>query len=118
MANPTICLVTVEDHGECAVLGVTGEVDVATSPLLRDALLDPQLDATGLLVVDMEAVTFLDSTGLSALVAGHKRFDRAGGALHIVVDHPHVMRVLEVTGLHEALSIFPDVETACTATAA
>jgi anti-sigma B factor antagonist len=65
-------------------------------------------------IVDLSEVSFLDSTGLSVLVAGWKRF--SGGdesaELRLVVVRPVIQRVLEVTGLSKVFPIFPTLEEA------
>jgi anti-sigma B factor antagonist len=101
-----------DGHADVPTVQVTGEIDVATSPELRQTLLDPSLDPSGTLVVDMLTVTFLDSTGLGALVEGHNRFQSAGGTLRMVIANPHVLRVLQVTALDQTFSIFPSVAAA------
>jgi anti-sigma B factor antagonist len=58
-------------------------------------------------VVDLTQVTFIDSTGLSALVTAEKHFRRLGRKLRLVVSHPAVLRVFEVTNLDEIFDIFP-----------
>jgi anti-anti-sigma factor len=76
---------------------VTGEVDLATAPNLRDALLaiPPDVDR---IVVDLSEVTFIDSTGIGALVAATQHlYDR--DALIVRVEHPSVLRALELCGL-------------------
>jgi anti-sigma B factor antagonist len=104
--------VTAYEHDGVLVLCVTGDLDMVSAPMLRGALLDPNLDPTCPLIVDLRTVTFIDSTGLSALVAGSRRFADAGGQMRVVVTSPHVLGVLRVTGLTEVLDLFPDVASA------
>ncbi len=78
---------------------VTGEIDMSTAPNLRRALLDAVAQASADVVVDLSGVGFLDSTGLSALVAARNRGIEAG--VEIVLESPplRVMEVLEMSGL-------------------
>jgi anti-sigma B factor antagonist len=85
-------------------LRVSGEVDIQTSPFLERQLMRA-LDGASSLTVDLSDVTFLDSTGLSVLVAGLKQCQGAGGELHLVSPRPNVLRVLEITGLTEAFHL-------------
>ena len=112
MGNRPVGSVSTDRNGDLPTVRVTGEIDVATSPDLRQALLDPSLDPSATLVVDMLTVTFLDSTGLGALVEGHNRFQDAGGTLQLVIANPHVLRVLQVTALDQTFSIFPNLAAA------
>lgn len=83
-----------------ARVAVVGEVDLATAHLLRDRLLDIQRERTpAVLDVNVAGVTFLDCTGISALVAARNAAVRAGGQLRISDPQPIVRRMLEVTGL-------------------
>lgn len=77
-----------------------GEVDVQTSTEIRDRLVAAAAEAgDGTLVVDLGLVTFLDSSGLSALIAGLKALRARGGRMHIVNPSPVVARTLEITGM-------------------
>lgn len=89
------------------VVSVRGELDVSTTPRLKDRLLSIAEQGHALAVVDMSEVTFVDSTALGALVTGVKRFRGNGGDLRLVVIDPHIEKVLEITGLTEVFAIFP-----------
>ncbi len=95
-----------------AVVGVTGEVDVATAPTLRGRL-DAAIDrGKPLLVVDLLSVTFIDSTGLGVLIGASKRVDADGGAMRLVVAEPRILKLFEITGLMEVFSVVPSLEEA------
>jgi anti-sigma B factor antagonist len=95
------------------LLEVTGEVDLHTAPRLQAAL-EPLLAAAGPhrpdLVVDLSAVTFLDSTGLGELVAAHKVLVSRGARLHLISGNDRVGRLLAITGLDGVLDVHPDRE--------
>jgi len=80
---------------------VAGEVDIDTSPRMRRAL-DAALAVGGEVVVDLGAVTFMDSSGLSALIAAQRRAAAAGVDFRLQHVPRAVLRLLEVTGM-EAL---------------
>lgn len=89
------------------VVRVAGEIDLATAPDLRDPLGEIPSNA-GPVIVDLSEVTFIDSTGLSVLVATWKRFNEDdGGGFRLVVSRPAVRRVLDVTGLAQVFAVFP-----------
>jgi anti-sigma B factor antagonist len=79
---------------------VGGEIDRTTAPEL-DACLGA---AEGGVRIDMTEVTFVDSVGLSVLVAHHRRQLRQGEALRIVAMSQPVRRLLEITGLLPAFT--------------
>jgi anti-anti-sigma factor len=90
------------------------EVDLATAPALRDELLGA-LDHDGVhLVVDALAVTFMDSSGVNALVRARERAASLDGSLHVVTRSLGVRRVLEITGLDERLGLVDSLDVAFT----
>ena len=101
--------------GDCAVLRVTGEVDVYTAPALRERIRELAARGAVHLIADLTQVDFLDSTGLGALVGGLKRLRDDGGSLALVITTPRVLRVFQVTGLTKAFTTWPSVTDAVTA---
>ena len=98
--------------GTWTVLDVEGEVDVFTAPKLREkiiALLDEGKDH---LVVNLEKVLFMDSTGLGVLVGGLKRVKERNGELALSGAQGTVQRVLSVTGLNAVFPMHDTVEKA------
>ena len=94
------------------VLTVRGEIDVYTAPRLRQAIVD-LVDAGSVnIVVDMEKVDFLDSTGLGVLVEGLKRAHTRGGDLSVVVTQDKIIKIFEITGLNKAFSLHGSVDKA------
>jgi anti-sigma B factor antagonist len=87
------------------VLVLRGEIDVASVPAMREELRSFATASGKTLVVDLSAVTFIDSTGLGALVSAlHERQD-SGGDLQLVVGNPSVRRLFTVTGLDTVFTI-------------
>ena len=98
--------VTSERVGDAGVLIVSGEVDIFTAPQLKERLVE-QFDAgVTRLVVDLTAVTFIDSTALGVLIGGVRRVNGAGGVMALVVDSRPVERVLGITGLDRVFSMY------------
>jgi len=96
------------------IITVVGEVDLMTAPRLgasvRQALQQP---FDGPVVIDLSRVTFLDSSGLRALLEAHSQADRAGEPLRIFVDHQRpVIRPLEATGLDKVLMLYHSLDEA------
>lgn len=88
-----------------AVVALGGEVDVYTSPRVRQELID-QLNRGALrLLVDLTAVEYLDSTGLGVLIGGLKRARERDGDLKLICDNPRILRIFEITGLTKIFDI-------------
>jgi anti-sigma B factor antagonist len=94
------------------VLTVRGEVDVYTAPKLREKLVELVAQGRHTIVVDLEAVDFLDSTGLGVLVGGLKRVRSHDGDLILVCTHQRILKVFEITGLTKVFTIHDSVDAA------
>ncbi|MEJ7764238.1 MAG: STAS domain-containing protein [Acidimicrobiales bacterium] len=94
------------------VLVVRGEVDIATAPRLREKLVELASQGAKQVVVDLDGVDFLDSTGLGVLIGGMKRLRGLDGDLTLVCTQPRILKVFEITGLNRAFSIYESVEAA------
>jgi anti-anti-sigma factor len=106
----------VNSTDECALVQARGEIDIATSPRLFDALL-VAVDHCPRVVVDMSDVTFVDSTGLNVLVSGLHHARGQQGDLALVGPAGIVRNALHVTGLHRLFVIRDSVEEASSAIA-
>ena len=76
------------------------ELDLASRFEAESILLEP-LESQSSLVVDLSALTFMDSSGLATLVHAKKTAEQSGRPFALVAGPPQVQRVLEVTGLLE-----------------
>lgn len=94
------------------VLEVGGEIDVYTAPRLKERLLELVADGTRQILVDLEAVEFLDSTGLGVLVGGLRRVRAQGGHLALVCTQERILKIFRITGLASFFDIHPSVEAA------
>lgn len=93
------------ERGEAATLVVLrGDLDIATAPELRECLVKV-IDEGARVVIDLEAVGFLDSAGLGILVGGLKRARTRGGELELVSTSHDVLKPLEITGLDRVFTI-------------
>ena len=102
----------VTEQNGVAVLAVKGEVDVYTAPRLREKLVELVTQGKHRIVVDLEGVEFLDSTGLGVLVGGLKRVRSHNGDLSLVCNQHRILKVFEITGLNRAFSIYDSVDAA------
>jgi anti-anti-sigma factor len=104
-ALPSFAL-TVERYDSVATVVVSGELDLATAPHLSAAVAEHG-DAR-LLVLDMTPTTFMDSTGVRALLQADRRAVDAGSRLVVVAGDGAVRRVLELCQLEGLLTIVSD----------
>jgi len=94
-----------QDEGRL-VLTLRGELDLASAPVLEAAAL-PVVRDGGRVVIDLRGLTFIDSSGVRVLVAGHAAARLSGGGVTIVraaLDGP-VDRVIAIAGITEALDM-------------
>ena len=102
--------VTTRRHDDVSVVTVDGEVDVYTAAQLRQTL-DEEIAAGNIrLVVDLDDVGFLDSTGLGVLVGRLKLVRNDSGWLRIVCSSERILRVFRITGLDKVFAIHPTVD--------
>jgi anti-sigma B factor antagonist len=99
-------------HPPYTVLTVTGEVDVYSAPRLREKLVELVSEGHRQIVADLEAVDFLDSTGLGVLVGGLKRLRSNDGDLRLVCTQARILKVFEITGLTSVFRIASTVDEA------
>jgi anti-sigma B factor antagonist len=100
--------VTSRQEGPRTVVAVRGEIDVYTAPVLRERLSDLVSSGQYHLVLDLEGVDFLDSTGLGVLVGALKRVRPHDGEIVLVCAQERILKVFRITGL---TSVFPIHET-------
>jgi anti-sigma B factor antagonist len=104
--------IEVSHHGQWTVVEVGGEIDVATAPRLRERLISLVNDGQHQLVVSLEAVDFIDSTGLGVLISGLKRTRTHGGDLTLVCAEPRILKVFDITGLLNVFAVHGTVDAA------
>jgi len=86
-------------RADLPVLEVSGELDLAVAPWLRDQIDALFVGGASSLILDLSEATFLDSTALGVLVGALNRCKELGGHLDLVVTEPQILRVLSITGL-------------------
>jgi anti-sigma B factor antagonist len=97
--------VTKVSEDRAPIVVVEGEVDLAVAPSLREQLKALVTEGHATVYVDLLGATFLDSTALGVLVTTREHCHRSGGELHLIVDNPRILKVLEITGLSDAFPI-------------
>ena len=102
--------VTTHDRPDGVHVELTGELDLATAPKLEDELRRVEDRSPALLLLDLRPLSFMDSSGLRALLAADARAREAGRRLVLVRGDERVQRVLKVTRLDERLEIVEDLD--------
>jgi anti-sigma B factor antagonist len=112
MALPSEESLLAQRYDEQVVITLPAEIDMMNSPRLREALLAAVSGQPAVVVADMTGTTFCDSSGMHAIVAAHRQAVAAGAGLRLVISHPAVRRVFELSGLDTIISIYPDLPAA------
>lgn len=94
------------------VISISGELDVVSSPEVRNSIVQWVTNGTTDVVLDLEQVDFIDSFGLGVLVGALKRVKAAGGDLRLVVTEERVLGLLELTGLDTVFRVVDSVDAA------
>jgi len=100
-------ITTEEGDGQTRVV-LSGELDIASAPQFEEGLEKIEPGVTGVLVLDLRKVEFIDSTGLRAVMAADERARSAGRRFVIIRGTPAVERVFSVTQLDQRLEIVDD----------
>jgi anti-sigma B factor antagonist len=98
--------------GGRTVVAVGGEIDVYTAPKLRDTITELVASGNFDLIIDMERVEFLDSTGLGVLVGGLKKVRAHDGSLQLVCNQDRLLKIFRITGLAKVFTIHESADAA------
>ncbi|MFC9424750.1 STAS domain-containing protein [Streptomyces sp. NPDC059255] len=106
------------DRGAWTVLHITGELDIVTSPEVRQRVHDAVAEGQHALVLDLSQVFFCDSSGVGVLIASRRLLHSCRGSLRLILpargseEGSHVNRVLAALGVRRLFEVFPDVPSA------
>ena len=110
--------VTGDEQGDWTVLSVSGELDLVTSPVLRQRVHDAVAEGRHSLVLDLSEVYFCDSSGVGVLIASRRLIRSCRGDLRLILpaqgaaDGSHVNRVLGALGVRRLFEVHPDLDSA------
>ncbi len=102
--------VSSREAGDYTVFEVRGEVDLYSAPILKQAVYEAINKGSNKLIFDLDALDFMDSTGLGILVASLKRLTTAGGQLKLVCNRDNILKIFKITGLDKVFDIYESVE--------
>jgi anti-anti-sigma factor len=110
--------VTGDEQGEWIVLRVSGELDLVTSPALRQRVHDAVAEGRHNLVLDLSDVYFCDSSGVGVLISSRRLLRSCQGDLRLILpargaaEGSHVNRVLGALGVRRLFEVHPDLDSA------
>lgn len=107
-----------DEQGDWAILQVSGEMDLVTSPAVRQHVHDAVAEGRRSLVLDLSGVRFCDSSGVGVLIAARRLMRSCQGRLRLILpargaeDGSHVNRVLAALGVRRLFDVYADVTSA------
>ena len=96
----------VDKRPEATVVVAIGEIDLATTGELRDTIGELIVDGNVHLVVDLQQVGFLDSTGLGAFIGARRRAHAFKGSLGLVCTRESLLKIFRITGLDRVFDFY------------
>ncbi|MFD1051259.1 STAS domain-containing protein [Kibdelosporangium lantanae] len=102
----------VAPDAHATIVHVTGEIDLSTTDTFADAMTHALDGVNAVVVVDLRHVTFMGSTGLSALTRANDEASRSRRHLRIVDGAAAAHRAIEISGLDQVLAVFGTVDDA------
>lgn len=94
-------------EADTAAITADGEIDLATVNTLRSAITKAMQSGVHHLTLDLDKVTYIDSSGLGTLIGAHKRLASSGGTLTVRCSQARVLRLFTITGLDKVLTVTP-----------
>jgi anti-anti-sigma factor len=101
-----------EQLADHTVIAITGDLDISSTPSLRERLNAALVDTGPLIVIDLSGVTFCDASGLALLIGARRRTEPKGVAIVLMAPRPQMARLLRVTGLSRIFAVRPSAEAA------
>ncbi len=96
------------DHSieaDTADVSAHGEIDLATVNTLRSTITAAIAEGARHIVLHLDGVSYIDSSGLGTLIGAHKRVAAAGGTLTVRCGQPRILRLFAITGLDRVLCV-------------
>jgi anti-anti-sigma factor len=97
--------IDVRNGPDRVVLRLHGELDLASAPLLQGEIAGTEASDATLIVLDLDDLEFIDSTGLRIILAAHERFQERGQMLALTRGSQQVQRLMSITRVGEHLRI-------------
>lgn len=107
--------IEIKDNNDLKILAVHGDVDVYTSPKVKETINNLIEQEFYKIVVNLENVRYVDSTGLGVLIGALKRLREHNGNIVLVCTNPQIKKIFTITGLIKIFNIYITDEAACAA---
>ena len=117
MNNPLRLGIDVQQVTGIPVLKVTGEIDIYTAPMFKQAVVNMVTEGSKNVIIDLSGVTFMDSSGFGTLLGATRRLRPSGGGLHLAAPNSTIQRMLRLTRLDSIMRIYDTIEEAARAVA-
>jgi anti-sigma B factor antagonist len=107
--------ITERSEQDIPVVSITGDIDLESSPKLREFLKPKSSKKTPALLLDFTGVNYIDSSGLATLIEYYQAVQGFKGKLALACLSPRVKNVFEIVRLEQIFSLYPDIPTALAA---
>lgn len=92
------------------VVELEGEIDLSTSPLFKDTVYKIIESGKRDIIIDLNGLEFMDSTGLGVLVAALKKTSMEGGSIRLICGKRNIKKVFVITGLDKVFAIYDNLQ--------
>jgi anti-sigma B factor antagonist len=103
-------VIDVRREADRVVVSLEGELDLANAPLLQAAIDGASLEDDAMLVLDLQRLQFMDSTGLRIILWTRERCQESGRELALTPGSEQVQRLLSVSGAGEHLRVIASAD--------
>jgi anti-sigma B factor antagonist len=100
----------VKDVGGIKVVELEGEIDLSTAVVFKETVYEVIESGHTDVVIDLNGLEFMDSTGLGVLVAALKKTSTEGGSIRLICDKRSILKVFTITGLDKVFSIYDNLQ--------
>jgi len=107
--------ITERTEDNIPIVSITGDIDLESSPKLREFLKPKAAQKTPKLLLDFAGVNYIDSSGLATLIEYFQAVQGFSGKLALASLSPRVKNVFEIVRLEQIFSLHPDIPSALTA---
>lgn len=101
-----------EKHPSYTLIRASGYIDISTSPRLREKILEVASDDASLVLLDLGAIEFLDSSALGVILNGWKLLQSKGGTLAVISPQARITKIFEITALNLSIHLYQSIDEA------
>jgi anti-sigma B factor antagonist len=101
---------SIKEISGVSIIELSGEIDLSTSPTFKDKVYETIESGKRDVVIDLDGLEFMDSTGLGVLVAALKKTRMHGGSIRLVCSKRNIIKVFTITGLDKVFPIYDNLQ--------